>query len=151
EMDSHLGVFHDHYLAHIADLSRPFPDAVGVIKELRRAGAKTVICTNKREASSRLLIGKLGLDDLFEAIVGMDTAGAPKPDPAPVRLCLERAGVARGVFIGDSDTDVKAAKAAGLPVLIAEFGYGPVTLARDAFATFNSFRALPALIRKALR
>jgi phosphoglycolate phosphatase len=150
EMDGHLAAFLEYYHAHIADHSRPFPDAVGVIEELRRAGAKIAICTNKYEATSRLLIKKLGLEDLFDTIVGRDTAAAPKPDPAPVRLCLERAGVRRGVFIGDSDTDVMAAKAAGLASLIAAFGYGPLTLAKDAFAPFEDYRALPALIRRAL-
>lgn len=151
EIDRHIEVFLEHYLAHIADHSRPFPGAVEIIGQLRRAGAKTAICTNKREAASRLLIDALGLQDLFDTIVGMDTAAAPKPDPAPVRLCLERTGARRGVFIGDSDTDIRAAKAAGLACLIAEFGYGPLTLDADAYATFSSFHALPALIREALK
>ncbi|MGE0408592.1 MAG: HAD-IA family hydrolase [Amphiplicatus sp.] len=150
EMDAHLAVFLDYYAAHIADHSRAFPEAVPIIDRLRRAGAKTAICTNKREKLSRLLIDALGMTGLFDTIVGMDTAAAAKPDPAPVRLCLERARAKAGVFIGDSDTDVKAAKAAGLPALVAEFGYGPLSLAHEAFATFSDYAALPGLIEKAL-
>jgi phosphoglycolate phosphatase len=151
DMDRHVAVFLDHYLAHIADHSRPFPGAAETIGQLRRAGARIAICTNKREAPSRLLIDALGLSALFDAIVGMDTAAAPKPDPAPVRLCLDRTRATRGVFVGDSDTDVKAATAAGLPCLVASFGYGPLTLAAEAFAAFSDYRQLPTLIREALK
>ncbi len=66
ETDRHLAIFLKHYMAHIADQSRAFPDAVSIIGELRRAGAKITICTNKREASARLLIEKLGLRELFD-------------------------------------------------------------------------------------
>lgn len=150
EMDRHIEVFLDHYVAHIADLSRPFPGAVEAIEALREAGAKIAICTNKREALSRRLIETLGLAGLFDAIVGMDTASAPKPDPAPVRLCLELTGAARAVFVGDSDTDIKAAAAAGLPCLVATFGYGPRLAGAEAFAHFDAYQSLPVLVRKAL-
>lgn len=150
EMDRHIEAFLDYYLAHIADHSRPFPGALAAIAELRKAGAKCAICTNKREAPSVLLMKTLGVAELFETIVGADTAGAPKPDPAPVRRCLEVTGAKRAVFVGDSDTDIRAAKAAGLPCLVAEFGYGPTTLITEAAARFGDYRALPALVRGAL-
>ncbi|MEE2690830.1 MAG: HAD-IA family hydrolase [Pseudomonadota bacterium] len=151
EMDRHLTAFLDYYLAHIADRSRPFAGAVEAIGAMREAGASMTICTNKREAPARLLIEALGLSALFDAIVGMDTASAPKPDAAPVRLCLERARADRGVFVGDSDTDIKAAAAAGLPCLVANFGYGPLSLADQAFGRFDDYRALPQLVAAALR
>lgn len=150
EMDRHVAVFLDYYLAHIADHSRPFPGVVDAIKALRVAGAKCAVCTNKREAPSVLLLGELGMSGLFEIIVGADTAGAPKPDPAPVRRCLEATGAKRAVFVGDSDTDIKAAEAAGLPSLLVTFGYGPATLAAKAKASFDDYRNLPALVRQAL-
>ena len=84
------------------------------------------------------------------AIVGADTASAPKPDPAPVRLCLEKTKARRGVFIGDSDTDIKAALAVDMPPLIAAFGYGPLTLREQATAIFNDYAAVEELIEEAL-
>ncbi len=151
EMDGHLAAFLDHYLSHIADLSLPFPGMVETAETLRAAGAKLAICTNKREAPARQLIETLGLSVLFETIVGMDTASAPKPDAAPVRLCLDRTSAVRGVFVGDSDTDIRAAAAAGLPCLIADFGYGPFDLVDQAAARFSDYAALPRLIAAALR
>lgn len=149
-LDRSMEVFLEFYRAHIADRSRPFPGAVAALDALRARGAKTAICTNKREAPARLLITSLGLADRFEAIVGMDTTGIAKPDPAPVLHCLALAGRTRGVFVGDSDTDIRAARAAGMPVLVATFGYGPIDEIKLAFASFDSFGELPALIDKAL-
>lgn len=151
EMDGHVDVFLEHYIAHIADRSRPFPGAVEAVGALRAGGARIAICTNKRERLARLLLDALGLSDLFDAVVGADTIGVGKPDPAPVRFCLQETGARRGVFIGDSDTDIRAARAAGLPCLVALFGYGPLTLKETARATFRAYDALPALVREALK
>ncbi|NWG70112.1 MAG: HAD-IA family hydrolase [Parvularculaceae bacterium] len=150
EMDAHVETFLDYYLAHIADRSRPFPLVVDAIAELAGAGAAIAVCTNKRERPARLLIDALGLSDRFDAIVGMDTIGIAKPDPAPALHCLKLAGRRRGVFIGDSDTDIRTASAAGMPCLAATFGYGPLTLAGNAFAAFHSYSGVPALVRQAL-
>lgn len=150
EMDAHLETFLAHYVDHIAVHSRPFPGVLECIGGLRAAGAKTAVCTNKREAPARLLIEKLAMTDLFDAIAGMETAAAPKPDPAPVRYCIERTGARHGVFVGDSDTDIRAATAAGTPCFIGTFGYGPLTLSGQATAIFDGYPALPQLISRFL-
>lgn len=150
ELEAGLHVFLDHYASNIAVHSRPFEAAVETIERLRARGAGIAICTNKREAISRLLIETLRMTNLFDAIVGADTAAAPKPDAAPVRLCLEKTQARRGVFVGDSDTDIKAARAAGLSCLIAEFGYGPLALRNEAAAAFAHYNALEALIDETL-
>jgi len=150
EMDGHVSVFLDYYLAHIADHSRPFPGAIEAIEAMRESGARAAICTNKREAPARLLIETLGLARLFSAIVGMDTTTAAKPDPAPVLHSLALSGAKRGVFIGDSDTDIRAAAAAGMPCFVGSFGYGPVTLADKAAGVFGHYDELTALVRGAL-
>jgi len=150
ELDAHLGVFLDYYAANIAVASRPFPGALEAIEALRSEGAAVAICTNKRERLARALIEALGISESFAAIVGGDTAGTAKPDPAPVRRCLALAGAERGVFIGDSDTDIRAAQAAAMPCLAARFGYGPLDLADRAFAQFSRFEEAPALVRQAL-
>lgn len=151
ELDGHLALFLEHYLDHIADMSRPFPGAIDAIETMKADGAAIAICTNKREAWARALIEALGLSRHFGAIIGADTVGAAKPDPRPVRRCLELTYSTKGVFIGDSDTDIRAAGAAGLPCLAALFGYGPLDLCDQAFALFSSFDEAPALVRWAAR
>jgi phosphoglycolate phosphatase len=121
-LDAHVVVFLEYYMDHIADMSRPFPGAIGAIEAMKADGAAIAICTNKREKWARALIAALDLTQHFAAIVGADTTGFAKPDPRPVRRCLELTSARKGVFIGDSDTDIKAADAAGLPCLAALFG-----------------------------
>jgi phosphoglycolate phosphatase len=74
--------FIDHYRAHIADQSRPFPGAIGALKILKAANAKLVVCTNKRTDLSRSLLAELDMAGLFDAVVGADAVSAIKPDAA---------------------------------------------------------------------
>ena len=85
--------------------------------------------TNKLAGLSNSLLAALALDRYFERVVGGDTAAAPKPDPAPVQLCLEHFTVDAKdtLFVGDSATDVNAARAAGVPVVCVRDGYNQGT------------------------
>lgn len=149
ELDAHVSVFLGHYMAHIADTSRPFSGAIEAIEAMKTDGATIAICTNKREAWARALIEALNLTCHFAAIVGADTTGLAKPDPLPVRHCMSKARAQRAVFIGDSDTDIRAAEAAGIPCLAALFGYGPLDLCERAHAVFSAYDEAPELVRRA--
>lgn len=146
ELDRGLEVFLAHYAANIAVHTRPFEGAIALVEALRAEGRATAICTNKREALAVHLLETLGMTALFDAVVGGDTAEAAKPNPAPLRLCLERCGAARGVLIGDSDTDIRAAENAMIPCLLAEFGYGPTSLKSKASGVFPSYDKLGEMI-----
>ncbi len=148
ELDAGMDVFLDYYGAHIADRSQPFDGAVAFVESLREAGWAAAICTNKREKLARMLLSALGVDALFDTIVGADTTYAKKPDPAPVRLCLDSVGAASGVFFGDSDTDIRAAEAAEMPCYLASFGYGPLTLRGRATRLFDSYDDAARLFRE---
>ncbi|RZO68309.1 MAG: HAD family hydrolase [Parvularculaceae bacterium] len=150
DMPSRLERFLDYYTAHIDAHSALFPDARTTIEALKRCGAKLAVCTNKREALAIDLLERLHVVDMFETIVGGDTAMRPKPDPAPALLCLERLQVSNAVFIGDSDTDLCTAKAAALPFIAADFGYGPLDKLGPDAVTFSHYSALPSLINNAM-
>jgi len=148
---SYLHEFLIYYENHIADYSSPFDDMENVVQKLRSDGAKIAICTNKREAPARALIDALNLTAKFDCIIGSDTIAIAKPNPEPVRLCLAQTGRTKGVFIGDSDTDIRAANHAGMHSIIATFGYGPLNVIEDAYAQFDHYRALPTLIDHAVK
>jgi phosphoglycolate phosphatase len=114
-----------YYGANIALGSRPFPGCVGLLDRLKADGVRLGICTNKLEGLSVRLIEAMGLTAYFDTIVGPDTIGIAKPDPAPYREALRRMGseTARSLLIGDSETDVLTARAAGVPVIGVTFGY----------------------------
>ena len=147
DMDARMAGFMEFYLAHIADHSRPFPGAEAALAGFAAAGARLAICTNKREPWARRLLDALDLSRHFCAIVGPDTIGAAKPDPRGALYCLSKCGAARGVFIGDSDTDIATAQAAAMPCLLASFGYGPTHRRLEAAAVFSGYDELPALVR----
>ncbi len=125
ELDRMNRQFLDHYAAHIADESRPFPGMVEALDRLAAQGAVLAVCTNKLEYLARLLLDGLGLSPRFAAITGADTYGIAKPDPLPLLSTISACGgtPARAVMVGDSATDIATAKAAQIPSVAVSFGY----------------------------
>lgn len=118
-------LFLDHYGVNIPGKSAPYPGVVQALDRFRGAGFVLAICTNKTEDFSRKLISELGLAHYFSAICGQDTFAFRKPDPRHLTETIAMAGgdAVRAVMIGDSQTDIDTAKAAGIPVVAVDFGY----------------------------
>lgn len=114
-----------HYSAHIADRSRPFAGVENAMAKLSAGGFRLAVCTNKLEWLSRRLLEQLKLSGIFSAICGQDTFGVKKPDPAVLHRTIAAADgdARRTVMIGDSETDIVLARAAGVPVIAVDFGY----------------------------
>ncbi len=149
ELDRMFGIFIDHYSAHIADRSRPFPHLETVLQRLGGEGFRLAVCTNKLEWLSLRLLDTLNLSRYFAAICGQDTFGIQKPDPQMLRLTIRRAGgeVQRAIMIGDSMTDVRTARAASVPVIAVDFGYSEGTpQSLNADRLISSFTELPHAI-----
>lgn len=120
-----------HYLDHIADLSHMFEGAEQALRLCKDDGFALAICTNKPEPHSRALVEKLGTLPLFDAIAGRETFAFCKPDPRHITETIRLAGgdVARSIMVGDSRTDVDAARGAGIPVIGVTFGYTDTPMA----------------------
>lgn len=117
--------FVDHYTAHVADRSYPFPGVIEALDALSERGHRLAVCTNKFEKQSLLLLDALKMTSRFAAIVGQDTFKIAKPDPEVLRRTILAAGgdPAHAIMIGDSETDILTARAAELPVVAVDFGY----------------------------
>lgn len=141
-------------LAHYVDPShepqtRMFPGVAEVLGDLRAQGVKLGLCTNKAQAATEQVLRKTSLDALLDCAAGYDLAPVPKPDPAHVRKTLEMLGnPATAVMVGDSNNDLKAGKAAGLPVILVTFGYGTPEALQAADATIDDFAELPAALAR---
>lgn len=137
-----------HYEAHIADHSRPFPHVMATLDALRARGVTLAVVTNKQERLAHALVRQLGLSDRFATIIGGDTLGPGRGKPKPDLLIemLRRCG-GPAAFVGDSTYDVRAAQAAGLPVVACSFGYRQQPVAAlGADAVIDDFAELiPAL------
>ena len=109
------------------------------------------VVTNKLERFATALLVATGLADRFACVIGGDTEGlaAIKPAPDAILLMRERLGEGRAAFVGDSNFDVLAAKAAGVPVVACRFGFsGDGVDALGADAVIDGFDGLiPALER----
>lgn len=145
--------FLDDYTGNIAHHSHIFPDAIPVLENLRAREVPLGICTNKPEKAALALLDELGIRGFFDSLIGGDTLGVGKPDPRPVQEVLRqlRADTARAIFVGDSETDVLAARAAGLGVICVSFGYSDCPVADfNPDAVIESFRDLPAAVEASI-
>lgn len=145
-----------HYAAHIADESRPFPGLLPALDRLADAGARLCVCTNKLERLARELLDALDLTGRFAVVTGGDTYARPKPDPLPLSATIAAAGgaPARAIMVGDSITDIRAARATGVPVIAVSFGYTEMPAAElGADALIHHYdelaRAVAALLPRA--
>lgn len=118
-------VFIEYYKEHIAVDTRPFDGVSHALNELADAGATLAVCTNKTQALSEQVLDALGLSHHFRAIVGADSVPRKKPDGDHILRTIARAegSVSRAIMIGDSRTDERAARSAGLPFVFVPFGY----------------------------
>jgi phosphoglycolate phosphatase len=114
-----------YYGENLCIATRLYPGALAALERLACEGFRLAICTNKMEAHSVKLLRALGVADRFATICGRDTFAWFKPDPRHLVLTIERAGgdPRRAIMVGDSYSDVAAAKAAGIPVICVSFGY----------------------------
>lgn len=126
-----------------------YPGAMEAVAALKSAGYGVGICTNKPEALAELLLARLGIRDAFASMVGADTLNVSKPDAEPLREAARRAGgdPAHCVLIGDSDTDRKTARAAGVPSVLVTFGpSGADMAALEPEALLDRYEDLPGIV-----
>jgi phosphoglycolate phosphatase len=128
KLEALFAEFLDHYNAHISVHTRLYPGVDKALAACARLGWRQAVCTNKIESSAKLLIAKLGIAESFAFICGQDTFGVGKPDPKPLLETVAASGGARerAIMVGDSGTDIKTARAAGVPVIAVNFGYTEV-------------------------
>lgn len=140
-----------YYAANNAVHSRPYSGVEEALDALAAKGVQMAVVTNKFEEFARGILTTLGLADRFVTIIGGDTMGKgnAKPRPDAVIEARKRCGGGSFAFVGDSSYDVAAAKGAGVPIVVAAYGYcdlAPHELGGDA--VIDRFdQLLPALER----
>ncbi|WP_426702537.1 phosphoglycolate phosphatase [Rhodanobacter sp. Col0626] len=96
-----------------------------LLARIEAHGLRWGIVTNKAAFLTDELVDRIGWSQRASAVVSGDTLPVKKPDPAPVLLACERAGVAPGrcLFVGDDRRDIQAGAAAGLYTVAVSWGY----------------------------
>ena len=98
----------------------PFPETEHVLRELRSRGKRIGIVSGKMSFKIENLMGRDGMLDLVETIVGYGDTERHKPFPDPIELALSRFNIPKGdvLYVGDSPNDSGAAINAGLDCAI---------------------------------
>jgi phosphoglycolate phosphatase len=115
------------YRAALSRETRLFPGVDAVLAALAARGLRAGIVTNKAGWLTDPLLEQLGLRDRFVCVVSGDTVAERKPHPLPLLHAAGLAGALPGecIYVGDAERDIQAAHAAGMPGLIARYGYVP--------------------------
>jgi phosphoglycolate phosphatase len=107
-----------------------YPGVKETLGELQRRGMPLGVCTNKAEHITAIALRALGIAPFFASVVGArdDLPRKPAPDMLMAVLAKLRTRPADALVVGDSRSDVGAARAAGCPVIAVSYGYahGPV-------------------------
>lgn len=116
--------FLGHYKKVMLNHTAPFPGVSSGLERLRAAGVPMAIVSNKPEEPTLIISEALGLSPFFGAILGGDSTDQKKPSARPLEVAAARLGVPLSdcVMIGDSDVDIAAAEAAGIPGVWVTWG-----------------------------
>lgn len=126
--DSLVARFMEIYTACATDDTELFPHAREVLSHFHQAGLRQGLCTNKPYDVTMQILHALDISGYFRSVIGGDSTSQRKPHPLPLLSCLEEleTSPANAIMIGDSATDVGAARAAGMPVILVPDGYTDV-------------------------
>ena len=130
-VDAYYPILLEAYRDKIDVHTKLFPGAMEAVGRLRANGIKVGICTNKPAALAELLLDRLGVREAFAALVGAGSLAVRKPDPEAFFETVRQLGgqVEEAVMVGDTVTDHKTARAAGVPSILVDFGFGEGDLA----------------------
>jgi len=114
-----------HYEAGLLERTQPFDGVPELLSALDAAGIAWGIVTNKATRFTAPIVAGLGLAQRAGVVVCGDTTPHAKPHPEPLLHAARALGLAPGsvAYVGDDLRDAQAARAAGMPMLAATWGY----------------------------
>lgn len=129
-----LPIFKELYLVNNSQRSCVYEGVFEGLAWLKSQGYRLACVTNKAEAFTLPLLRDKQLLDQFEFVVSGDTCSEKKPSPMPLLYAATKMGIApeNALMIGDSVSDVKAARSAGFHIICMSYGYNHGNDIRDA-------------------
>lgn len=102
-----------------------YAGARDALQRLRDGGVRLACVTNKELHHACRVLQAAQLDNLFELVVGGDSLPQKKPHPSVLRYVVEtlHCDTRRAAHVGDSATDVEAARNAGVAAWAVPYGY----------------------------
>ncbi|QET03543.1 MULTISPECIES: phosphoglycolate phosphatase [Cupriavidus] len=123
--DEAYDLYDREYVRINGQFSSVYPNVREGLAALKAAGLRLACVTNKPENFTTPLLARTGLDQYFELVYGGDAFALRKPDPYPLLQVAQafRLQPSAMLAIGDSENDARAARAAGIGVLLMPYGY----------------------------
>ena len=120
-----LSLFLDSYKKNLVIKSTPYDGVSETLKILLDSGAFLAVVTNKLTEFTLPILKKLDLLRYFQTVVCGDTTNEPKPSAAPLLMALKDHKIEKNkiLMVGDSETDILAAKNAGIRSAFFKYGY----------------------------
>lgn len=127
--------FVHHYAATAGTTCRAYPQALDAIERLRKAGVRLACVTNKEGRYSKSVLRACAMQDLFQLLIAGDSLAFKKPDGRVLAHVIATLGGMREstAHVGDSRTDIEAARNAGVAAWAVPYGYNrgePIESAR---------------------
>lgn len=113
------------YRRRNGEKTQVYEGVIPFLQTMAKAEVKMAVVTNKLACFTEQLLERTDLAQWFGSAVGGDTLTAMKPAPEPLHHALAELGgpVRQALMIGDSETDIKSARAAGIPCIAVTYGY----------------------------
>ncbi|MDN5863695.1 MAG: HAD-IA family hydrolase [Gammaproteobacteria bacterium] len=104
-----------------------FPGLAAVLAQLDTEHRLWGIVSNKPASLVAPIVASLALPSHPVCTIGGDSYARRKPDPLPLVQACSKAQVSprEAVYVGDARIDAEAARAAGMPLIVAGYGYAP--------------------------
>ena len=125
ERDAWIPELLSRYEAELGCHGGPFEGIEDMLRALESAGVPWGIVTNKPVGLARLLMPIVGWESRCKVLLGGDSLPRRKPDPDQLLAAAEQLGVdpRACAYVGDDERDIVAARAAGMPSVVALWGY----------------------------
>ncbi|MBN1517407.1 HAD-IA family hydrolase [Candidatus Sumerlaeota bacterium] len=138
ELERAVGFIQSHYKEHHCEQTRLYPGVREGLAQLRSAGLRLAVLTNKPAALALPVLEHFGITQEFECVIGGMDEFPHKPAPDGLMHIMLRLGVEthETLMVGDGRADAGTAQAAGVPFCAVAWGAS----SREDLQTFGAAR-----------
>ncbi len=142
-LDFYFKFFQDRYLEDPVKGCSLYKGVLELLEVLKKQGIKLTICTQKFESSAKKVLLELNIYQYFDGFAFGDSTGVLKPDPKVFYHSVKGLGKGRYFYVGDTEIDLRLAKAVGASFFFHKKGYAPQTLGKAGIdLSFDNFEEL---------
>jgi len=123
--------FEEHYKTQCTQNPYLYEGVLETLETLLNAGVKLSVATNAPTPFAKLMLGSLGVSEMFDVIIGADEVSSSKPNPEMLHKILDfykyDAFSDKAWMVGDNSKDMMSAENAKIEGLFATWGFSPQT------------------------